>query len=156
VGQEIGIMMSSLWGGLQQYEWVGMLIARVAVGCLFALSGGGKLFVRSRRDAMFRTLLNVGVPAPAITSVLVSAIECTFGILLVVGFLTPVSSLMLSGVMIVALATVNLPQVKATSVIGWLRSVLYLPEVLYLVILVWLFFAGAGWASLDFMIWGVV
>jgi putative oxidoreductase len=150
-------MVSPFWlGALQQYEWIGILIARVSVGTLFALSGSGKLFVRSRREAMFKTMLKVGAPAPGITTVFVSAVEFTFGILLAIGFLTPLSCLMLSGVMVVALATVNLPQVKATSAISWLRSALYLPEVLYLVMLVWLFFAGAGWASVDFAIWGVV
>jgi putative oxidoreductase len=150
-------MPSSSWlTALQQYEWIGILIARVSVGTLFALSGSGKLFVRSRREAMFRTLLGVGVPAPGITTLVVSAVEFTFGILLAIGLFTPLCCVMLSGVMVVALATVILPKVRTTSVTSWLSSVLYLPEVLYLVILVWLLFAGAGRASLDFMIWGAV
>jgi uncharacterized membrane protein YphA (DoxX/SURF4 family) len=40
---------------LQQHEWFGILIARLSVGILFALSGSGKLFVRSRRDEMLNT-----------------------------------------------------------------------------------------------------
>jgi uncharacterized membrane protein YphA (DoxX/SURF4 family) len=68
----------------------------------------------------------------------------------------PLSCLMLSGVMIVALATVILPGVEATYLTSWLRSVLYLPKVLYLVILMWLFFSGAGWFSVDSVISGVV
>ena len=51
-----------------------------------------------------------------------------------------------------ALTTVVLPDIKATSFVGWLRSALYLPEVLYLIILVWLFFAGAGRFSVDFLV----
>jgi putative oxidoreductase len=149
-------MLSPFWQSvLQGYEWIGILIARLSVGTLFALSGSGKLFVSSRRDAMFRTLVAARVPAPRITALVVSAIEFTFGVLLAIGFLTPLCCLMLSGVMVVALATTILPKVKATSVIGWLRAVLYLPEVLYLVILGWLLLAGAGWASLDFVIWGI-
>ena len=150
-------MASPFWlSALHHYEWIGILIARLSVGTLFALSGSGKLFVPSRREAMFRTLQSVGVPAARVNAVVVSAIEFTFGVLLAIGFLTPLSSLMLSGVMVVALATVNLRNVTATSAIDWLRAVLYLPEVLYLVILVWLLFAGAGWASMDFAIWGAV
>ena len=42
---------------LQQNEWIGILIARLSVGMLFALSGSGKLFASSRRDAMFSTLV---------------------------------------------------------------------------------------------------
>jgi putative oxidoreductase len=150
------MLSPSCQSALQQHEWIGILIARLSVGTLFALSGSGKLFVQSRREAMFRTLLDGRVPAPRLTALVVSAIEFTFGILLAIGFLTPLCCLMLSGIMVVALTTVILPTVKATSVIDWLRSVLYLPEVLYLVILVWLLFSGAGWASIDFVIWGVV
>jgi putative oxidoreductase len=141
---------------LQQYDWVGILIARLSVGTLFVLSGSGKLFVPSRRDAMVRTLRDAGVPAPGINALFVSGVEFVCGLLLAVGLLMPLSCLMLSGVMIVALGTVILPGVQATSLISWLRSVLYLPEVLYLVILVWLFFSGAGWVSVDFVISGPV
>jgi hypothetical protein len=34
----------------------------------------------------------------------------------------------------------------------WLAESLYLPEVLYLVILIWLFFSGPGWLSVDHLI----
>ena len=138
---------------LQQYEWIGILIARLSVGTLFALSGSGKLFVPSRRDEMVRTLRAAGVPAPAVNAVFVSSVEFLFGSLLIVGFLTPLCCLMLSGVLVVALGTTILPRVEAASLKGWLSSVLYLPEVLYLVILVWLFVSGSGWFSLDYVIW---
>jgi putative oxidoreductase len=137
----------------QQYEWIGILIARVSVGTLFALSGSGKLFVPSRRDEMVRTLRAAGVPAPRVNAVLVASVEFLFGSLLIVGFITPVCCLMLSGVMVVALATTVLPRVEAVSLASWLSSALYLPEVLYLVILVWLFVSGPGWFSLDYVIW---
>jgi putative oxidoreductase len=139
-------------GGLSQYEWIGMLIARLAVGVLFALSGWGKLFVPSRREQMVKTLRAAAVPAPEANAALVSSIEFAFGSLLAIGFLTSLSCVMLSGVMLVALATTVLPGVKASSVAGWLGEVLYLPEVLYVVILIWLFLAGPGWFSVDQLI----
>jgi putative oxidoreductase len=147
-------MMSWLhWqSALQQYDWVGILIARLSVGTVFVLSGSGKLFVPSRREAMVRTLREGHIPAPELNALVVSAIEFVFGLLLAAGLAMPLSSVMLSGVMLVALATVVLRGVHATSLISWLRSVLYLPEVLYLVILVWLFFAGAGWFSVDSLV----
>lgn len=138
---------------LQHYEWIGILIARLSVGTLFALSGSGKLFVPSRRDEMLRTLRAAGIPAPGVNVVLVSSVECLFGVLLVMGLLTPLCCLMLSGVMVVALGTTILPRIEAASPAGWLGTVLYLPEVLYLVILVWLFLSGPGWFSLDDLIW---
>jgi len=36
---------------LQQWQWIGILLARLSVGLLFAISGGGKLFVRARRES---------------------------------------------------------------------------------------------------------
>jgi putative oxidoreductase len=134
---------------LRQYEWIGILIARLSVGMLFALSGSSKLFVPSRRQEMVRTLRRAGVPGPEVNAVFVSSVECLFGSLLAIGFLTPLCCVMLGGVMVVALATTVLPGVKASSFAGWLGSVLYLPEVLYLVVLIWLFFSGPGWFSVD-------
>jgi putative oxidoreductase len=143
----------SCQSALQQYEWIGILIARLSVGTLFALSGSGKLFVPSRREEMLRTLRDAGIPAPGANAILVSSVEFLFGILLIIGLLTPLCCLMLSGVMVVALGTSILPRIKAPSLASWLGSFLYLPEVLYLVILVWLFFSGPGWLSVDCLMW---
>jgi putative oxidoreductase len=147
------ILWPSWQSALQHYEWIGILIARLSVGTLFALSGSGKLFVPSRRDAMLKTLRDAGIPAPAVNVVFVSSVEFLFGILLAMGFLTPLGCLMLSGVMVVALGTSILPRIKAPSLAGWLGAVLYVPEVLYLIILVWLLLSGPGWFSLDYLIW---
>jgi putative oxidoreductase len=134
---------------LQQWEWIGALLARLAVGLLFALSGGGKLFVPTRREQMRETLRQAGIPVPEKSADVVSSVELVFGTLLVLGFLTPLCCLVLSGVMLGALATVAVPGIKADSLVSWLGEFLYLPEVLYLVILVWLFFSGPGWLSVD-------
>jgi hypothetical protein len=57
---------------------------------------------------------------------------------------------MLGGLMIVAIATTAVQTIKALSPLDWLSEFLYLPEVLYLVILVWLFLSGqAGSASIT-------
>lgn len=147
----------SLMSSLHQWEWIGVLLARLSVGLLFALSGGGKLFVPARRQQMRETLREAGIPAFQTATVFVSSVEFLFGSLLVIGLLTPVCCLMLSGVMVVALATTNIPAMKADSAFAWLGEFLYLPEVLYLVILLWLFFAGPGWLSLDRLLlssWG--
>jgi putative oxidoreductase len=54
--------------------------------------------------------------------------------------------------MIIAIATTAIRNIKATSLSAWLSEFLYLPEVLYLVILFWLFFSGSGWVSVDYLI----
>ena len=134
---------------LQQWQWIGILLARLSVGLLFAISGGGKLFVRARREEMQKTLLAAHIPVPDISALFVSLLEFVFGALLVVGFLTRLCCLMLTAIMVGALSTTILPTIRAKSVVSWLGDFLYLPEVLYVVILVWLFFSGPGRFSLD-------
>jgi uncharacterized membrane protein YphA (DoxX/SURF4 family) len=79
-------------------------------------------------------------------------VELVFGSFLVLGFATPLASVMLGGVMIVAIATTAIKNVRATSPLGWLSEFLYLPEVLCLVILVWIFLSGPGWFGIDHLI----
>ena len=137
---------------LHALEWVGILVARVVVGLLFSLSGRGKLFVPERREQMRQTLIEAHVPFPDFNALFVSTVEFVFGLLLIFGAITPLACAMLSGVVIVAIATTAIRNIKATSTLGWLSEFFYLPEVLCLVILVWLFFSGAGWFSLDYLI----
>jgi putative oxidoreductase len=133
---------------LHSLEWVGILVARVAVGLLFFLSGRAKLFVPERREQMRQTLIKAHVPFPNFNAVFVSTVEFVCGLLLVLGAGTPLASSLLAGVMIVAIATTTIRDIKASPA-EWLAGFLYLPEVLYLVILIWLFFSGAGWLSID-------
>jgi uncharacterized membrane protein YphA (DoxX/SURF4 family) len=49
---------------LHSLEWIGILVARVAVGSLFLLSGRAKLFVAERREQMQQTLIEAHVPFP--------------------------------------------------------------------------------------------
>ncbi|HYY14803.1 MAG TPA: DoxX family membrane protein, partial [Chthoniobacterales bacterium] len=60
---------------LHAWQWLGILVARVAVGLLFFLSGRGKLFVPERRAQMFETLVTARVPFPSFNTVLVSTVE---------------------------------------------------------------------------------
>jgi putative oxidoreductase len=134
---------------LHSLEWLGILLARIAVGLLFFLSGSGKLFVAERRKEMHQTLIKAHVPFADINAVFVSTVEFVCGLLLVIGALTPLASAMLGCVMIVAIATTGIRNIKAPSPLAWLAEFLYLPEVVYLVILIWLFFSGPGWLSVD-------
>ncbi len=137
---------------LHAWQWVGILAARVAVGLLFFPSGRGKLFAPKRREQMRETLIDANVPFPGFNATFVSTVEFFFGFLLIIDALTPVACVMLSGVMIVAVATTAIKSIKALPVLGWLSEFLYLPEVLYLVILLWLFLSGPGWFSLDHLV----
>ena len=134
---------------LHAWAWVGILLARLAVGSAFFLSGRGKLFVNARREQMRQTLREAHIPFPVLNAVIISAVELVFGLLLVAGVATPLACVMLGGLMIVAIATTAVRTIKVLSPLDWLSEFLYLPEVLYLVILVWLFFSGPGWFSVD-------
>ncbi len=137
---------------LHAWQWLGIFVARLAVGLLFFLSGRGKLFVPERREQMRQTLLEAHVPFPEFNAFFVSTVEFVFGSLLLVGLATPLACLMLGGVMIMAIATTAVKNIKASSLLGRLSEFLYLPEVLCLVILVWLFLSGPGWFSVDHLI----
>ncbi len=134
------------------WQWLGALAARLAVGLLFFLSGRGKLFVAERRKQMRETLISAGIPFAGLNAIFVSLIEFVFGFLLILGALTPLACVMLGCLMIVAIATSAIKNIKAPPLLGWLSEFLYLPEVLYLVILFWLFLSGPGWFSLDCLI----
>ena len=137
---------------LYAWQWVGILVARVAVGMLFFLSGRGKLFVPERREQMRQTLIAAHVPFPDLNALFVSAVEFVFGALLILGALTSIACAMLGCVMIMAIATTAIKSIKAPLLLGWLSEFLYLPEVLCLVILFWLFLSGPGWFSVDHLI----
>ena len=137
---------------LHAWQWLGVFVARLAVGSAFFLSGRGKLFVPERREQMRQTLIDAHVPFPDLNAVFVSTMEFASGLLLIFGALTPIACVMLSGVMVMAVATTVIRNIKATCPLGWLAEFLYLPEVLYLVILLWLFLSGSGWFNIDHLI----
>jgi putative oxidoreductase len=141
--------LSAIQAALKDYESIGILLARLCVGLLFVLSGWGKLSRKDRKELMRQTLRGAGIPFPGVNAILVSVVELVFGALLFLGALTPVSCVMLGGVMVVAIATTRTRSIKASSATDWLSEFLYLPEVLYLVILAWLLLAGPGWFSID-------
>ena len=137
---------------LHTWERLAILLARLAVGLLFFLSGRGKLFVPERREQMRQTLLGAHVPFPDFNAIFVSTVEFVCGSFLVLGFVTPLVCVMLGGVMIVAIATTAIKNIRPTSSLGWLSEFLYLPELLCLVILVWIFLSGPGWFGIDHLI----
>jgi putative oxidoreductase len=134
---------------LHSWEWLGILLARLAVGLLFFLSGRGKLFMPEQREQMRQTLIEAHVPFPEFNAVFVAVVEFVCGLLLVLGALTPLACALLAFIMLMAITTIAIRNIKATSPLGWLSEFLYLPEVLLLVILLWLFFSGPGWLSAD-------
>src|SRR5207237_212823 len=103
-------------------------------------------------DYLISATIEAHVPFPDLNAIFVSTVEFVCGFLLVIGALTPLASVMLSYVMIMAIATSAIRNIKASCPVAWLAEFLYLPEPLYLVILIWLFFLGPGWLSVDLLV----
>jgi putative oxidoreductase len=89
--------VEAFFGELHNWEWVGILVARLAVGLLFFLSGRAKLFVTERREQMRQILIKAHIPFPEFNAVFVSTIEFICGLLFVVGALMPFACVMLAG-----------------------------------------------------------
>jgi len=66
------LLVRTVLDELHAWQWLGILIARLAVGLLFFLSGRGKLFVPERREQMRETLVAAHVPFPELNALFVS------------------------------------------------------------------------------------
>ena len=133
-------------------EWMPVTAARVLIGIFFFISGGTKLFVKAQFGVLEKTMVQVHVPFPHWTALFVAMVEFACGAGLALGLLTPVCAAMLTVDMIVAIATTSVHTIKASAFLAWLDDFLYLPEVLYVLILVWLVFSGPGRYSVDGLI----
>jgi putative oxidoreductase len=142
-----------IWSMLLGNRWwepFGILLARVSLGVFFAISGGNKLFVPNRTRQMYETLAGAGIPSPHFMTYFVSSVEFISGCLLVIGLLTSLCCAALIIQMIVAIVTVQIATIPAgLSFLNWLDDLLYLPEAMYIIILIWLICSGPGTISVD-------
>lgn len=142
------------WGSRSREDFA-ILFARVSLGIFFAISGAGKLFVASRHRQMYQTIGGAGLPFPHFTAWFVSAVEFAAGCLLIPGLLSSPCCAALIIDMGVAIATVRIGTIPAgTSFVESVDDFLYLPETLYIILLIWLICAGPGQLSLDWRIFG--
>jgi putative oxidoreductase len=76
-------------------------------------------------------------------------VEFVCGCLLIIGMLSALCCVAFIIDMIVAITTVQLATItKALSFIDWLDNFLYLPEVMYIIIFLWLISSGPGRLSI--------
>jgi len=137
---------------LRAGEWMPVTAARVLIGIFFCISGGTKLFVKAQFGVLEKTMVQIHVTFPHWTALFVAMVEFACGAGLALGLLTPVCAAMLTMDMIVAIATTSIHTIQASGFLAWLDDFLYLPEVLYVLILVWLVFSGPGRYSVDGLI----
>ena len=145
-----GELIRSALLGNRSWEQFSILLARVSLGTFFAISGGNKLFVANRTHQMYETLAGAGIPLPHFMTYFVSSVEFICGCLLVIGLLSSLCCAALIIQMIVAISTVRLAMIPAgLSFLDWLDDFLYLPETMYIIILIWLICSGPGRVSVD-------
>src|SRR5271155_3394155 len=142
-------MIQSALTMLHAGEWMPVTGARVLIGIFFCISGGTKLFVRSQFGVVEQTMVESHIPFPRASALFVSTVEFACGAGLALGLLTPLCAAMLTADMLVAIATNRIHSIQASGVLAWIDNFLYLPEVLYALILVWLIFSGPGRYSVD-------
>jgi len=143
-------LMRFILSGNRSLEEFAVLLARISLGVFFAISGGNKLFVASQYKLMYETIVGAGIPFPHVMTYFVSSVEFVGGCLLIIGLLSTLCCMAFIIDMIVAITTVQLATItKALSFIDWLDDFLYLPEVMYIIIFLWLISSGPGRLSVD-------
>lgn len=142
-------IVESALATLRGAEWLPVMVARLLIGIFFCISGGTKLFAKAQFGVLERTMVESHIPFPRASALFVATVEFACGAGLAFGLLTPVCAAMLMGDMVVAIASNRIHSIRANSVLSWLDEFLYLPEVLYTLILVWLIFSGPGRYSVD-------
>src|SRR5579859_1158014 len=81
-------------------QWLPPLLARIAVGSVFAHTGWGKLHNLEKVTAFFREL---GIPHPELQAPFVATNELVCGTLIIFGLFTRVAAIPVSITMLVAL-----------------------------------------------------
>jgi uncharacterized membrane protein YphA (DoxX/SURF4 family) len=128
------------------------LVARVATGLFFVFSGYHKLTNAKRRSILVATLEACNIPFIPVMQWFVPGVEFLGGLGVAFGFLTPLAALGLATICLIAAYADGMRRVKAWGAIDKadvIDNVLYLPEVLYIVLLAFFVANGAGPFSLD-------
>ena len=147
---KVDALMRFILSGNRSLEELVVLLARISLGVFFAISGGNKLFVATQYKLMYETIVGAGIPFPHLMTYFVSSVEFVCGCLLIIGLLSTVCCVVFIIDMIVAITTVQLATItKALSFIDRLDDFLYLPEVMYIIIFLWLISSGPGRLSID-------
>src|SRR5271155_2623309 len=143
-------LLRFILSGNRSLEEVAVLLARISLGVFFAISGGNQLFVASQNELMYETIVGAGIPFPHVMTYFVSSVEFVCGCLLIIGLLSTLCCVAFIIDMIVAITTVQLATItKALSFMDWLDDFLYLPEVMYIIIFLWLISSRPGRLSID-------
>lgn len=133
-----------------------LLIIRLTVGVFFAISGFHKLFNSERHSKLFRTLVNDRIPFPQFNVWWVPAWEFVAGVLLATGLVTVFAAGVLMVICLVACHAEAGEKIKKwephINCADKLDCYLYLPEVLYVMMLLAILASGPGMYSIDWLV----
>lgn len=133
-------------------EWFPILLVRLCIGFFFAIEGLGTLFLTEKRDVLSGMLTQSAIPMVQLFVYGIPLLELVFGLLLIFGLLTTISSLILSLVMAFIMVFIKIPLIKTQLLLPWYLEFASTPEMLFFLLLFWLVFTGGGKASLDYAI----
>jgi putative oxidoreductase len=136
VAAELSDRLSASW-------WIPALLMRLFVGYFFMETGWAKIH---NLDGFTMRFAQWGIPYPAFNAALSAYTEFLGGALTILGLGMRFVSIPMIINMIVAILTVKLKDVSG------LDDFAELDEPLYALSFVWLFFSGAGWLSVDFLL----
>lgn len=138
--------------GCRNMEWLPILTARLSLGLFFAVSGYNKLFIAAKHEDLIQLMTKIGVPFPDLMALFLGCVEFFGGLLLIAGLLTTFCAIALTIAMIVAIVTVEIDLIipKGLGFFDWMSWFLYLPQVMYVILFVWLMTTGPGRFSLDY------
>ncbi len=138
--------------GDRRWEWLPVFVARISLGMFFAVSGYHKLFDVAKHEDLIHLMTEIGMPYPEFMALFLACVEFFGGLLLIIGFFSTFCAIALTIAMIVAIVTVEIDQVipKGIGFLDWMSWFLYLPQVMYVILFVWLMTTGPGRLSLDY------
>jgi putative oxidoreductase len=151
-------MIDTLFHGVG-FTDIALTLNRIVVGMFFMFSGFHKLFNPERHRALADQLKELGIHAVGFNQWWVPTVEFSAGLAVVIGLLAPLAALGLLVITVVAIATTGPQRIKVYKPIDEADRIddwLYLPEILYAVMLITVVSAGAGPYSLDALISGLV
>lgn len=128
-----------------------LVVCRIVIGVFFLITGCNKLFNPVFQKSMLKTITGIGFPYPQFTANFTAANEAIFGLLLAIGLFTRFSAAVLIIVLLVALVTFDIPQYipQGLDPFTWYSYFTYLPQTLYLLMIVHIMVVGAGPLSVD-------
>jgi putative oxidoreductase len=151
-------MINILFNGVGWTD-IALTLNRIAVGLFFMISGYHKLFNAQRHRILADELKGLGIHAVGFNQWWVPSVEFAAGAAVAIGLLAPLAALGLLFISLVAIVTsgpqrikVMHPIDKADRIDNWL----YLPELLYVFMLILVISAGAGPYSLDAVVFGLI